>query len=211
MNIKFSGSDAQGFHFNFGGTGNAGEPFGGQQPQRPKTPRKPVASKGKRTAINFLVTLLVGAGYFYINLPALNPQAEEFYGFVFLLCAVYCVCAMITSGFQGEGTKGYFQFVKKQCTVPFIVVVLMAVAIIVGTVSSWEVLRAGSYQKLLTVEQGDLLPKSPKPATTASPCWIKTAPKNSVTENSVSLPIWSLSLKWRRTIPRSTIMAAPCA
>ncbi|MBR7150324.1 MAG: CvpA family protein [Oscillospiraceae bacterium] len=156
MNIKFSGSDAQGFHFNFGGTGNAGEPFGAQQqPQQPRKPRKGVARKGKRIAINLIVTLLVGAGYFYINLPAINPQAEEFYGFVFLLCAVYCVCAMITSGFQGEGTKGYLQFVKKQCTIPFFVVVLMAVAIIVGTVTSWEVLRAGSYQKLLTVGQGN--------------------------------------------------------
>ena len=74
MNIKFSGSDAQGFHFNFGGTGNAGEPFGAQQqPQQPRKPRKGVASKGKRIAINLIVTLLVGAGYFYINLPAIMP------------------------------------------------------------------------------------------------------------------------------------------
>ena len=32
---------------------------------------------------------------------------------------VYCVCAVLTSGFQGEGPKGYFGFVKKQCRVPF--------------------------------------------------------------------------------------------
>ena len=52
--------------------------------------------------------------------------------FVFLLCAVYCGCAVLTSGFQGTGAGGYFRFVKKQCTVPFFVVLVMIAAIAVG-------------------------------------------------------------------------------
>ena len=60
-----------------------------------------------RTLINIAVTALVlGLVYFYVELPALNLHAEEFYVFVFLLCAVYCGCAVLTSGFQGTGVEG---------------------------------------------------------------------------------------------------------
>ena len=75
--------------------------------------------------------------------------------FVFLLCAVYCVCAVLTSGFQGEGVKGYFGFVKKQCTIPFLVLVALIAAIIIGGLTSWVVIRAGSYSKLLSIKDGD--------------------------------------------------------
>jgi hypothetical protein len=66
------------------------------------------------------------------------------------------VCAALTSGFQGEGPKGYFDFVKKQCRVPFFIVLgLLDRGGAGGDVSSWVVLRAGAYSKLLPVETGD--------------------------------------------------------
>ena len=148
MGIKFSGSDAGGFRFDFSGANSAA---GGSE----RKPRKAVGTPGKRIAINSLVTLLVGAVYFYLELPAINLHAEEFYGFVLLLCAVYCGCALLTSGFQGEGAKGYFRFVKKQCTVPFFLAAGLLALAVVGGVASWVVFRAGSYQKLLTVQSGD--------------------------------------------------------
>ena len=150
------------FSFDFGGFDPSA--FGGfsggdaSQPQRPKRERKPRKAIGNaftRTLINLGVTLLFGLGYFYFELPALNFHAEEFYVFVFLLCAVYCVCAVITSGFQGEGVKGYFGFVKKQCTIPFLVLVALIAAIIIGGLTSWVVIRAGSYSKLLSIKDGD--------------------------------------------------------
>ena len=150
------------FTFNFGGFDpSAFGGFGGgeaSQPQRPRRERKPRKAIGNaftRTLINLGVTLLFGLGYFYFELPALNFHAEEFYVFLFLLCAVYCVCAVITSGFQGEGVKGYFGFVKKQCTIPFFVLVALIAAIVIGGLTSWVVLRAGSYSKLLSVQTGD--------------------------------------------------------
>ena len=150
------------FSFDFGGFDPSA--FGGfsggdaSQPQRPKRERKPRKAIGNaftRTLINLGVTLLFGLGYFYFELPALNFHAEEFYVFVFLLCAVYCVCAVLTSGFQGEGVKGYFGFVKKQCTIPFLVLVALIAAIIIGGLTSWVVIRAGSYSKLLSITDGD--------------------------------------------------------
>lgn len=150
------------FSFNFGGFdpsafggfsgGDASQP---QRPRRERKPRKAIGNAFTRTLINLGVTLLFGLGYFYFELPALNFHAEEFYVFVFLLCAVYCVCAVLTSGFQGEGVKGYFGFVKKQCTIPFLVLAALIVAIVIGGLTSWVVIRAGSYSKLLDVRTGD--------------------------------------------------------
>ncbi len=144
--MRFSGSDFTGFTF---------DPNEQPRSPKPKKPRKAVKSVFLRTLINLGVTLLFAALYFYIELPPLNIYAEEFYTFIFLLCAVYCGCAVVTSGFQGEGIKGYFTFLKKQCKIPLAVLAALIVTIIVGSVSSWVVIRAGSYKELLTVEPGD--------------------------------------------------------
>ena len=145
MDIKFSGSDAGGFQF---------DPNSAPKPKRERKPRKSIGSKGGRIAVNTLVTLLVGAVFFYVQMPAINLHAEEFYGFVLLLCVTYCICALFTSGFQGTGAKGYFTFVKKQCTVPFFDVAALIVTALVGALTSWVVLRAKDYQALLPIESG---------------------------------------------------------
>ena len=143
--------------FNTANSAGSGEsPF--QQPtpppKKPRKPRKAIGNAFTRTLINLAVTLVFGLVYFYVELPAINLHAEEFYAFAFLLCAVYCVSAVITSGFQGEGFQGYVGFVKKQCTVPFLAFIAMIAAIAIGAVSSWVVLRAGSYSQLLPLEEG---------------------------------------------------------
>jgi len=145
MDIKFSGSDAGGFQF---------DPNAAPKPKRERKPRKSIGSKGGRIAVNTLVTLLIGAVFFYVQMPAINLHAEEFYGFVLLLCVTYCICALFTSGFQGTGAKGYFTFVKKQCTVPFFVVAALIVTALVGALTSWVVLRAKDYQALLPIDSG---------------------------------------------------------
>ncbi|MCI2057799.1 MAG: CvpA family protein [Oscillibacter sp.] len=120
-----------------------------------RKPRKPVGNAFTRTLINILVTLAFAAIYFYLELPALNLHSEDFYVFIFLVCAAYCICAVLTSGFQGEGVKGYFGFVKKQCRIPFFAVLLLIATVLVGALSSWVVIRAGAYSKLLKVQTGD--------------------------------------------------------
>ena len=155
------------FSFNFGGFdggafGGGFNPSAGETgqgftppPKKPRKPRKAIGNAFTRTLINLAVTLVFGLVYFYVELPAINLHAEEFYVFAFLLCAVYCACAVVTSGFQGEGVKGYIHFVKKQCTVPFLAFIALIAAIAIGAISSWVVLRASSYSKLLPIESGD--------------------------------------------------------
>lgn len=91
----------------------------GRQP-RPKKERHAVGTPLGRTLLNIAVTLVFAAVYFYIVLPPISLKSEDFYVFVLLVCAVYGGCAILTSGFQGTGAKGYFTFLKKQCTVPLI-------------------------------------------------------------------------------------------
>lgn len=153
--FQFGGPNAFGGGFNPEGFQGAASPR--SSPRKPKKPRRAMGNAFSRTVINLVVTLIFGLAYFYLELPALNFHAEEFYVFVFLLCAVYCVCAMFTSGFQPDGgVKGYFHFVRKQCTIPFLAVLALIAALALGALSSWVVLRAGSYASLLPLQTGDL-------------------------------------------------------
>ena len=118
-------------------------------------PRKAVGTPFGRTMLNLAVTLLFAAVYFYIVLPPINLKEPEFYVFALLVCGVYGLCAILTSGFQGDGMKGYFSFLKKQCLIPLAAAVLLVVTALVGSALGWQVFRASSYRDLLTVESGD--------------------------------------------------------
>jgi len=121
-----------------------------------KEPGRGVKSRFLQILINLAVTALVGFVYFYLELPALSFFAEEFYVFVALLCLVYIVCSIITSGGRlRAGLKEYVGHVKKQCLIPGGILALLVVVFLVGSVSSWAILRAGSYRKLIEVEPGD--------------------------------------------------------
>ena len=146
MNINWNDPNFQGF--------GDKKPFAGR-PQREKKPRKAIGTPVGRTVLNLAVTLLVGAIYYYVQLPALNFHSGSLYVFVVLLCAVYCAMAILTSGFQGDGAKGYFGFVKKQCKIPFLLAAAMVLVAVVGSVIGWKLIQAGSYRDLLTVETGD--------------------------------------------------------
>ena len=133
--------------------------FRGQNPfhregHTPK-PRKAVGTPFGRTVLNLAVTLVFAAVYFYIVLPPINLKAPEFYVFALLVCGVYGLCAVMTSGFQGDGVKGYFKFLKKQCLIPLALAILLVVTALIGSAVGWQVFRAGSYRDLLTVESGD--------------------------------------------------------
>lgn len=121
--------------------------------------------KGKlgKILLNLLVTAVVGFLYFYITLPALNLQATEFYGFLFLLCLVYMVCALITSGFQDtmvvttgkDKVRHYLSFIKQQCLPIGIFMLLLVIVGVVGQLVSLPIFRSQAYRELLTVNSGE--------------------------------------------------------
>lgn len=125
------------------------DPFGGGSASKKPKSRPRVILTG------LLVTLLVGLVYFYFALPAINLHDPAFYFFVGLLCVVFCLCSIVTSG-TGSGTPHeYFSFLKKQCKIPFILVLVLVGIFAVGSIISMPILRASSYRDLLTVQEGD--------------------------------------------------------
>ena len=126
-----------------------------QSASRPK--RVPKSRAGK-LLINLLITAVVGFVYFYVTLPAINLQASEFYTFVGVLCVVYVLCALVTSGMNvltGGGTpRDFFRFVKTQCLPVGILFLALIVVALIGALISAPIFRAGAYRDLLTVEDG---------------------------------------------------------
>ncbi len=116
-----------------------------------------------KVLLNLLITLVVGAVYFYVALPALNPQSGDFYSFIALLCVVYVICALITSGAglsasggtPGEQIREYFRFIRKQCLPVGVLFLALVAVIVVGQVISLPIFRAAAYRDLLTVENGE--------------------------------------------------------
>ena len=117
--------------------------------------------KGKsgKLVLCIVITLLVGLAYFYVALPPINPQSSDFYVFLAILCIVFVVASLLTSGMDlirgGSGPKEYLRFIKSRC-LPVGILLLALIAVgIVGTLISLPIFRAGAYRDLLTVEDGD--------------------------------------------------------
>ena len=117
--------------------------------------------------VSLLITAAVGFVYFYISLPALNPQSGDFYSFLGLLCVVYTVCVFILSAkpmdkgeysvvrTPKEKIKDWFRFVKKSCLPVLILFAAVVVVAVVGQIISLPIFRASAYRSLLTVQTGD--------------------------------------------------------
>lgn len=113
-------------------------------------------SKGKRTLINLLITLLFGLVYFYFKLPAINLQDPGFYTFFLLMSAVYCFLSILTQGlFRAETGSELWASIKAHCSGPVFICLALVVIFIVGHFISSPVFRAKSYRDLLTVGEGD--------------------------------------------------------
>ena len=117
--------------------------------------------------VSLLITAAVGFAYFYVSLPAINPQSGDFYSFLLLLCLVYTISVFVLSAKplnQGEYSvvrtprekiKEWFLFVKKSCLPVLILFAAIIVVAIVGQIISMPVFRASAYRELLTVQTGD--------------------------------------------------------
>lgn len=123
--------------------------------------RKPMGKAG-RVLTSLLITVVVGFLYFYLSLPAINPQSADFYTFLALLCIVYTLCIFVLSaGDSGnvvrtpkEKVREWLRFVKSSCLpVGILFVAVIAVALI-GQIISLPIFRASAYRELLTVEKG---------------------------------------------------------
>lgn len=104
-----------------------------------------------------IVTLVFAALYFYVALPAINLQNTDFYYFLVLCLAVYCVVVVIANGMAGQLTdvRSVVRVVKKYGTVPAFICVVLVAAVLVGSLISSVILHAGAYSRILPVTTGN--------------------------------------------------------
>ena len=114
--------------------------------------------------VSLLITATVGFAYFYVSLPAINPQSGDFYSFLLLLCLVYTISVFALSVKPAddnvvrtpkEKLKEWFQFVKRSCLPVLILFAAIVAVAIVGQIISMPIFRASAYRALLTVQTGD--------------------------------------------------------
>ena len=105
--------------------------------------------------ISLIITVVLGLGYYYIKLPAINLRAIEFYTFVLLLCAVYCICNLFVTGFKASGIREYARHLFKKCTVPVVIAGAFLVISVAGALVGNVFFRAKDYAGLLPMEAGD--------------------------------------------------------
>ena len=121
--------------------------------------------KSKPLLLSLLITAVIGFVVFYFELPAINLQNSEFYGFAFMLAAIFCVAYGLISGAvsikgvfddpQRNTARDFFKNFTKTCKVPLVICVALFAISLVGGLLSSVIFRSSAYTKLLTVETGD--------------------------------------------------------
>jgi hypothetical protein len=107
----------------------------------------------KRVLINIGITIVVGLIYFYVRLPAINLHNTGFYGFVFVLAAVYCLLTGFSMGVikSSSDPKTLWKGLKQFCLVPLIICAALALIYVVGSLISSPIIRASAYTKILPI------------------------------------------------------------
>lgn len=106
-----------------------------------------------RILISLLITIIVGAGAYYMMLPALNIHDSQLYIFLILLVAVF----MVSFSFACQANKKIErkEYVKKKSIVPLAIIGVIVVLIGIGTLTGLTLFRAHSYSQLMEIKDGD--------------------------------------------------------
>ena len=147
MDIKFSGSDANGFQFDQNAAPRPKKRA--QAPQIDRQQGRPHRGQCARHAARRRGFLLS------CSCPPSTCTPKSFTAFALLLCITYCICALLHLRLSGHGREGLLHLRQKAVhrAVPRCRRLLIVTALI-GALTSWVVLRAKDYQALLPIENG---------------------------------------------------------
>lgn len=107
----------------------------------------------KKILLSLLTTVIVGAGAYYMMIPALNFKSTDFYTFIFLLIAVFVGSFFLfIGGNKRAESSAYF---KKKSVVPIVLVVVILAVMLVGWLVGCTFFRAKDYSNLVTVQDSD--------------------------------------------------------
>ncbi len=103
-----------------------------------------------KTILSIVCTLVFAAVAFYVMLPAVNFKSYDFYIYLGLVAASFVVFSAVFTNALSK--PEYMPYVKKQATVPLIVIALLVAVVGVGYVISCQFFRAEAYSKIITVD-----------------------------------------------------------
>ena len=121
----------------------------------------------KKFGLPAIITLILGAVYYYFALPAINIKSGDFWAFIFFLAVFFIVSMLVITGvlklsslakknFKFEIEKGSFKKPKFLSGTVFKIVAALVVVVIVAIfVSSSPLFRADSYKEMLKVTERD--------------------------------------------------------
>lgn len=123
----------------------------------------------KKYGIPAIITLLLGALYYYLALPVINLKASSFWGFLIVLAIIFFASKAIVNktGFfslfmKGDKSKPRIEFIgakseKNVKTKRIIIIVggVLLAVIAVLFVTSSKMFNADKYQKMLTVTESN--------------------------------------------------------
>lgn len=101
--------------------------------------------------ISFLITVVVGAGAYYMQIPACNPKATDFFVFILLLMAIFVGSFFLLIGARTQIERR--EYFKKKSIIPIIIVAVIVLVMVVGYLTGATLFRAKSYSKLVDVQE----------------------------------------------------------
>lgn len=112
----------------------------------------PPEKAGLKILINIIITLIVAVLLYYFMLPPMNFKAREMYFYFAIVFASYVGSSILTTRVLAR--PEYIPYVKKQATVPIVLLVVLGVIFGVGFLSSAMVFRAKAYSQIISVDEG---------------------------------------------------------
>lgn len=106
---------------------------------------------GLKFLISLLITLVAGAGVYYMMIPAMNFKSTDFYTFWFIIIAIFCASFYLLCGANKKIERR--EYCKKRSIFPIVLVVMMLVVMAVGWLVGCTLFRAKSYSELVDVKE----------------------------------------------------------
>ncbi|MGN1418719.1 MAG: CvpA family protein [Acutalibacteraceae bacterium] len=106
---------------------------------------------GLKTLLSVLIAIVGAFIAYYFMLPALNFKSTDLYMFIGVVIVIFIAANALLSGmlFNPE----YTEYVKKKSKIPVILIIALVAVVAVGMLISSVVFRAGSYSKIIDVDE----------------------------------------------------------
>jgi len=116
-------------------------------------------NRGKNILKAIIATLIIGAIFFYVTIPALNFHDERFYFFIAVLVIVFFLAYLLFtlgSRLMANMVTDTSSLKKVPIIKPVgIILGVIVVVFLVGSVIGMPIFRASAYRDLMTVEDGN--------------------------------------------------------